>query len=109
MLCFFQEVKIWVLYPGHKDHFSLALWERKAMYPDITKLTIHVYASRLVLKNATHLISVEKHRDLLTLADLLATRQVTPLIDRTYPLDEAADALRYVGAGHTRGKVVITL
>ena len=55
------------------------------------------------------LISVEKHRDLLTLADLLATRQVTPLIDRTYPLDEAADALRYVGAGHTRGKVVITL
>ena len=55
------------------------------------------------------LISVEKHRDLLTLADLLATRQVSPLIDRTYPLDEAADALRYVGAGHTRGKVVITL
>ena len=55
------------------------------------------------------LISVEKQRDLLTLADLLATGQVTPLIDRTYPLDEAADALRYVGAGHTRGKVVVTV
>ncbi len=53
--------------------------------------------------------SVEKHQDLLTLADLLATGQVTPVIDRTYPLDEAADALRYVGAGHTRGKVVVTL
>ena len=39
----------------------------------------------------------------------IATGQVTPLIDRTYPLDEAADALRYVGAGHTRGKVVVTL
>ncbi|AEB44498.1 alcohol dehydrogenase zinc-binding domain-containing protein [Micromonospora maris AB-18-032] len=55
------------------------------------------------------LVSVEKRQDLLTLADLLATGQVTPVIDRTYPLDEAADALRYVGAGHTRGKVVVTI
>lgn len=53
--------------------------------------------------------SVEKREDLLTLADLLTTGQVTPVIDRTYPLDEAADALRYVAAGHTRGKVVITV
>jgi NADPH:quinone reductase-like Zn-dependent oxidoreductase len=53
--------------------------------------------------------SVEKRRDLLTLVDLLATGQITPVIDRTYPLDEAADALRYVAAGHTRGKVVITV
>jgi NADPH:quinone reductase-like Zn-dependent oxidoreductase len=53
--------------------------------------------------------SVGKHQDLLTLAKLLATGQVTPLIDRTYPLDEAADALRYVGAGHTRGKVLVTV
>ncbi len=53
--------------------------------------------------------SVEKRQDLLALADLLATGQVTPVIDRTYPLDEAADALRYVGAGHTRGKVVVTV
>jgi NADPH:quinone reductase-like Zn-dependent oxidoreductase len=53
--------------------------------------------------------SVEKRQDLLTLADLLATGQVTPVIDRTYLLDEAADALRYVGAGHTRGKVVVTV
>jgi NADPH:quinone reductase-like Zn-dependent oxidoreductase len=54
-------------------------------------------------------LSVGKRQDLLTLADLLATGQVTPVIDRTYPLDEAADALRYVAAGHTRGKVVVTV
>lgn len=53
--------------------------------------------------------SVGKRRDLLTLADLLATGQVRVVIDRTYPLNEAADALGYVGAGHTRGKVVITV
>jgi NADPH:quinone reductase-like Zn-dependent oxidoreductase len=39
----------------------------------------------------------------------VSTGQVTPVIDRTYPLDEAADALRYVAAGHTRGKVVVTV
>jgi NADPH:quinone reductase-like Zn-dependent oxidoreductase len=55
------------------------------------------------------LVSVEKRQDLLALADLIATGQVTPVIDRTYPLDEAADALRYVGAGHTQGKVVVTV
>lgn len=53
--------------------------------------------------------SVEKREDLLTLAELLTTGQVTPLVDRTYPLDQAADALRYIAAGHTRGKVVITI
>ncbi|RXZ46280.1 NAD(P)-dependent alcohol dehydrogenase [Agromyces binzhouensis] len=53
--------------------------------------------------------SVEKRQDLLTLADLLRTGKVRPVIDRTYSLDRAPDALRYVGAGHTRGKVVITV
>ncbi len=53
-------------------------------------------------------VSVEKPRDLLTVADLLLTGQITPVIDRIYPLDEAAEALRHVGAGHTRGKVVVT-
>lgn len=48
-------------------------------------------------------------RDLLVLAELLADGQITPLIDRTYRLDEASDALRYVAAGHSRGKVVITV
>ena len=54
-------------------------------------------------------LSVGKRSDLLALADLLATEQVRPVIDRTYPLHEAADALRHVGAGHTRGKVIVTV
>jgi NADPH:quinone reductase-like Zn-dependent oxidoreductase len=53
--------------------------------------------------------SVEKRQDLLTLFDMLTAGQLTPAIDRTYALDEAVDAPRYVGAGHTRGKVVITV
>jgi NADPH:quinone reductase-like Zn-dependent oxidoreductase len=53
-------------------------------------------------------LSTEKRQDLLDLAWLLEAGRLTPVIDRTYPLTEAAEALRYVGAGHTRGKVVVT-
>lgn len=53
--------------------------------------------------------SVGKHSDLLTLAELLASGQVKPVIDRTYPLDKAADALGYIAGGHTRGKIAITV
>ena len=53
--------------------------------------------------------SVGKHSDLLTLAEMLASGQVKPVIDRTYPLDKAADALGYIATGHTRGKVAITV
>jgi len=57
----------------------------------------------------TPFASIEKHQDLLALAELLRSGQVAPVIDRTYPLEEAADALRHVAAGHTRGKVVVSL
>jgi NADPH:quinone reductase-like Zn-dependent oxidoreductase len=45
--------------------------------------------------------------DLLALKELIEAGKVTPVIDRTYPLSQAAAALRYVGEGHTQGKVVV--
>lgn len=53
-------------------------------------------------------LSVGKRADLLALADLLEAGRLKPVIDRIYPLREAAEGLGYVGAGHTQGKVVIT-
>jgi NADPH:quinone reductase-like Zn-dependent oxidoreductase len=41
--------------------------------------------------------------------ELLETGRIAPVVDRSYPLHEAAEALRYLKAGHTTGKVVITL
>jgi NADPH:quinone reductase-like Zn-dependent oxidoreductase len=55
------------------------------------------------------LISKEKQDDLRTLADLIEAGKVTPVIDRTYPLIEAPDAIRYLERGHPAGKVVITV
>lgn len=47
--------------------------------------------------------------DLAFLGDLLQTGKVRPVIDRTYPLDDAREALEYLGEGHARGKVVLTV
>ena len=47
--------------------------------------------------------------DLATLAGLMEAGKVTPVIDRTYKLSEAAEALRYLETGHARGKVVVTV
>jgi NADPH:quinone reductase-like Zn-dependent oxidoreductase len=55
------------------------------------------------------LTSKVKQQDLLAIAKLIAAGTVTPVIDRTYPLIEAPDAIRYLEEGHTRGKVVITV
>ena len=74
--------------------------------PRIIKARVLSMFSRQRLRPFT---SIGKRQDLLTLGDMLSTGQVTPVIDRTYPLDEAAEALRYVGAGHTRGKVVVAI
>ena len=47
--------------------------------------------------------------DLVVLQGLLEAGKVTPVIDRTYPLSETSQAMRYLEAGHARGKVVITV
>lgn len=48
-------------------------------------------------------------KDLAFLKELVEAGKVVPVMDRCYPLSEAAEALRYLGAGHARGKVVITM
>lgn len=47
--------------------------------------------------------------DLNVIREMIEAGAVTPVIDRTYTLEETADAVRYVAAGHTRGKVVIAI
>ena len=47
--------------------------------------------------------------DLVVLKELIEGGKVTPIIDRKYQLSEAPEALSYLGEGHARGKVVITV
>jgi NADPH:quinone reductase-like Zn-dependent oxidoreductase len=50
-----------------------------------------------------------KSEHLLALSALIEAGKVTPVIDRVYPLSQAPQALARVGAGHARGKTVITV
>ncbi len=48
-------------------------------------------------------------QDFLDLKKLLETGKITPVIDRCYPLNELPEALCYIGKGHARGKIVVTI
>ena len=54
-------------------------------------------------------VSKESGEDLRTVSGMIEKGTVTPVIDRTYQLVEAADAVRYMEQGHPRGKVVIVV
>jgi NADPH:quinone reductase-like Zn-dependent oxidoreductase len=54
-------------------------------------------------------VNKENHEDLIVLKELIESGKVTPVIDRTYPLAEVPEAIRYLEQGHARGKVVITV
>jgi NADPH:quinone reductase-like Zn-dependent oxidoreductase len=47
--------------------------------------------------------------DLLTVKELVEVGTLSPVIDRTYPLIEASDAVRYLAEGHAGGKIVVTV
>jgi 2-desacetyl-2-hydroxyethyl bacteriochlorophyllide A dehydrogenase len=54
-------------------------------------------------------ICKENHEDLTVLKELIESGKVTPVVDRTYPLTEAPEAIHYLELGHARGKIVVTL
>jgi len=66
-------------------------------------------AATLSSRKAVFFIAKVNSADMEVLRELLEAEKVTPVIDRRYELSEAADAFRYVGEGHARAKVVITV
>jgi len=65
--------------------------------------------SRFVSQTLVPFLARRNKEDLTIMQGLLEAGKVTPVIDRTYPLSEVPDAIRYLEEGHARGKVVITL
>jgi NADPH:quinone reductase-like Zn-dependent oxidoreductase len=65
--------------------------------------------SRLLRQRVVSFIAKVNREDLVTLRELIDAGKVKPVIDRTYPLNETAEALRYLETGHARGKVVVTV
>ncbi|MGD0693795.1 MAG: NAD(P)-dependent alcohol dehydrogenase [Terriglobia bacterium] len=67
------------------------------------------FLSRIGGKKMRFFIAKINTKDLVLLKDLLEAGKVAPVMDRRYPLSDAAEALRYREEGHARGKVVITV
>ena len=65
--------------------------------------------SRFVSQRLIAFVNSENAKDLIAINELIEAGKVTPVVDRTYPLSDAPEAIRYMTDGHARGKVVITV
>jgi len=101
---------------AHRSVFSYA----RALKPDGIYFFVGGYASiifqvlligpwikRSTSKNLRMLAVPQNRKDLLAITELCEAGKVRPVIDRTYPFDEIPEAMRYVGEGRAKGKVVV--
>lgn len=66
-----------------------------------------VLTARVGKPSAQWFMAHHDRGDLLTLKELIEAGRVKPVIDRVYPLEEAAAAIRQLETGHARGKIVV--
>jgi NADPH:quinone reductase-like Zn-dependent oxidoreductase len=85
---------------GHAEGRLLGGFQRQMAAP-----LLSLFGGRRVCGVAAR----ERHEDLEELTPLIESGSVTPVIDRTYPLAGASDAIRYLAKGHPGGKVVVTV
>jgi NADPH:quinone reductase-like Zn-dependent oxidoreductase len=76
----------------------------------IQVLVLGSWVSRAGRKKIGHMETANPNKiDLVCIKELLKASKVVPVIDRTYPLSEVPEAIRYLEKGHAKGKVVITV
>ena len=81
----------------------------KTSFRLLSRMVKMLVTSMLGSKKMVSMLARQTKQDLVVLQELLESGEVTPVIDRTYPLSETSEALRYLGEGHVQGKVVITV
>ena len=73
----------------------------------------HIAGTRLTAigrsQTVKNFVAKVNKEDLVVLQELLQDGKMRSVIDRRYELSQVPDALRYLGEGHARGKVVITV
>ena len=79
------------------------------VFGPIAGLLKAVVANLFVSQRLRPLPSKQKREELLAVTELIEGGKLTPIVDRTYPLADTAEGLRYVEQGHARGKVVVTV
>lgn len=74
-----------------------------------TRIISALVRARVLKQRVKFFVAKNDVQDLLKLKALVEQGKLRPAIDRTFPLDQAAEAVRYVGTGQARAKVVITM
>ena len=90
-----------VLVGGSKEHVYQAMLQALLLGPVISRKR----GQKLGLMG----IAKMNQKDLVFVKQLIEAGKVVPVIESRYPLQETAEALKYLGEGHARGKVVITV
>jgi NADPH:quinone reductase-like Zn-dependent oxidoreductase len=75
----------------------------------LIKLIIFSPLISWIYKKKMKLVILKPNKDLAYINELFEAGKIHPVIDKTYKLEEVTDAFRYFGAGHHKGKVVITI
>jgi len=81
----------------------------KGLWAILSRLLKAQLLSRFGGQRIVSFIAKGRPEDLVALKELAEAGKLSPVIDRRYPLSEVADAIRYVGTGSARGKVVISV
>jgi NADPH:quinone reductase-like Zn-dependent oxidoreductase len=78
-------------------------------FAGLTRHFAALASSLFVRQQGRPFVSMPNREDLTTLKELTESGKVTPVVDRTYPLGETAEAIGHVGEGHSQGKTIITV
>ena len=88
---------------------TLVLSNGEGRVAGVDRILAAVILNPFVRERLVVFTTKENGADLETLAGMIDAGQVRPVIDRTYPLAEAGEALRYLEAGHARGKIILAV
>lgn len=95
--------------PLGPDGIYVAVGAPKKMLPIMARLARMAWISRFGSHKMAWFIASANQQDLVVLSELMESGAITPVIDRQYPLREAAEAMKYLGEGHARAKIVVTV
>jgi NADPH:quinone reductase-like Zn-dependent oxidoreductase len=75
----------------------------------LPRLLVKIVGSRIMGPRTKFFIASVKRPDLAVLAEVMQAGKVTAVIDRRYAFEQVPDAVRYLTAGHARGKIIVTV